>query len=50
MKKYFYNSPNKKVAIYHEKKSVLIKMAQEEECEIIIRDNTGAAIEVINKK
>ncbi len=50
MHKYFYNSPNKKVAVYHASKAVLIKMAEAEGCEIIIRDHTGQSIQTINKK
>lgn len=48
--KFFYNSPNKKVAVYHENKAKLIELAKKENCEIIIRDHTGQGIQTINKK
>ena len=47
--KYFYNSPNKPVAVYHESRNKIIDLAKKEGCEIVIRDNTGAGIQTINK-
>lgn len=48
--KYFYNSPNKPVAVYHESRNKIIDLAKAEKCEIVIRDNTGAGIQIVNKK
>jgi hypothetical protein len=48
--KFFYNSPNKKVAVWNASKAILIRMAEEEGCEIIIRDDTGTQVDIVNKK
>ena len=48
--RYFYNSPNKKEAVYHQNLSFITRLAEEEGEEIIIRDHTGAAVKVITPK
>lgn len=48
--KFFYNSPNKKVAVWNSSLAVLRSLALKEVCKIILRDNTGSQIEVVNKK
>jgi hypothetical protein len=46
---YFYNSPNKPVAVWNKSLIMIRKLAENEKCEIIIRDKTGAGVEIINK-
>tara|TARA_R110000868_G_scaffold290022_1_gene550276 strand:- start:21236 stop:21394 length:159 start_codon:yes stop_codon:yes gene_type:complete len=46
---YFYNSPNKPVAVYGKSRNALIVKAEREGCEITIRDAEGRGIQIINK-